>query len=289
MSRQVAAAHNLPRTTPAFDMSPPHAVVYVTGASRGLGLAIIKQLLADGVGVVTLQRTSTPELDALVNKYPETLINVTGSVTEPSDNATAVTAALQKFNRLDAAVLNAGISVLGTVATTELSTWKLQFDVNVLGVVAGIQAALPALRNSRLPGGGRIVLTGSAVANLSPAGLAAYSASKAALNSIARSLKGEESSITTVSVHPGIVQTDLVRDLLRDGKDKVHATTYNFFEASMSTENSGGAGSRASVPPEVPAKTLAWLALNAPKELDGKFVNYSDDVVVKLVEASAVA
>ncbi|KAH7098447.1 NAD(P)-binding protein [Auriculariales sp. MPI-PUGE-AT-0066] len=267
-------------------MPSTSATVYVTGASRGLGLAIVEKLLGDGVNVVTLQRTHSTELKALEKKYSNTLVNIIGSVTDTSDNETAVSKALERFGRLDAVVLNAGMGVMGTAANTELPDWKAQFEVNFFGVVAGMLAAVPALRESKLTGGGRVIISGSVGGDLAPPGLAAYAASKAAVNSLARSLKNEEPSITAVSVHPGLVATDMVRELLRDGKEKVPAPIYNYFEAGMNAEKSGVTGGHASVPPEVPAKTFAWLALNAPKELNGKFVTYNDEEVAKQVEAS---
>ncbi|KAH7098444.1 NAD(P)-binding protein [Auriculariales sp. MPI-PUGE-AT-0066] len=263
-------------------MSLPCAVVYVTGASRGLGIAIMGKLLENGVGVLTLQRTCTPQLRSLEELYQNMLINVTGSVTKALDNKVAVSKAIERFGHLDAAVLNAGIAVMGTLATVELSEWRTQFEVNVFGMVARVVAALPALRESKLPGGGRLVLMSSLVSTVAPEGLAAYSASKAAVDSLARSLKNEEPSITAVSIHPGMVATDMVREFVQNGKENIPAAMYNWFDAGMNAERSGATDTDASVPPEVPAKTIAWLAFNAPQELNGRFVCSYDEEVAEL-------
>ena len=77
----------------------------------------------------------------------------------------------------------------------------------------------------------------------------------------------------------------MIRTLLSDGKETVPASTYDFFEAGMNAEASGVTGHAASVPPEEPAKTFAWLALNAPEELNGKFYDYRADEVAKYIPA----
>ncbi|KAH7105871.1 NAD(P)-binding protein [Auriculariales sp. MPI-PUGE-AT-0066] len=268
-------------------MSSSNAVIFITGASRGLGLAIAEKLLEDGNSVVTLQRSETDELKSLSNQYPNTLINKTGSAAEQPDIELAVAAALQAFGRLDAVVLNAGTSIMGTLADTDMKEWHSQFHLNFFGVVAVLLATLPALRESKRPGGGRVIFSSSQGGVTAPAGLAAYAAAKAAMNSLARSLKNEEPNITAVAVHPGMVATDMVRELVAMGKEKLPAPIYNYFAAGMDAEKSGATGIHASVPPEVPAKTFAWLALNAPKELNGLFVNYCDEQVTKLVDGSA--
>jgi len=77
----------------------------------------------------------------------------------------------------------------------------------------------------------------------------------------------------------------MTRELVRDGKDKVPASTHGYFAAGLNAESSGVTGIHASVSPEVPAKTFAWLALNAPQELNGNFYVYCQPEITKLVEA----
>jgi NAD(P)-dependent dehydrogenase (short-subunit alcohol dehydrogenase family) len=84
-------------------------VIILTGASRGLGLAIARTLLSrDGARVATLQRTITPELDELKKAYPERFIAVRGDVAKPEDNQAVVAEAVGAWGRLDGLVLNAG-------------------------------------------------------------------------------------------------------------------------------------------------------------------------------------
>lgn len=87
----------------------PSPVLILTGASRGLGLAIAQRLLsAHGARLVTLQRTITPDLSQLAETYPERLVNVSGDVAKPEDNVKAVRAAIDSFGQLNGLVLNAG-------------------------------------------------------------------------------------------------------------------------------------------------------------------------------------
>lgn len=84
-------------------------VVIVTGASRGLGLAIARTLLAThNANIATLQRTLTPELKSLVEQYPGRVITVSGDVSKPEDNALVVEETMAKWGRLNGLILNAG-------------------------------------------------------------------------------------------------------------------------------------------------------------------------------------
>jgi len=123
-------------------------------------------------------------------------------VAHSTDNAGVVALIAQiiaKFKRLDAVVLNAGVGVIGDVATGALADWQTQFNVGVFSAVSALHAAIPHLRSS--PNGGRIIFVSSGLSTSPLPSGAAYAAAKAAVNSIARSLKIEEPSITTMSVH----------------------------------------------------------------------------------------
>lgn len=87
----------------------PSPVLIVTGASRGLGLAIAQRLLSSHAArLVTLQRTITPALRQLEQQYPDRVLNVAGDVAKPEDNARAVAAAVERWGALNGLVLNAG-------------------------------------------------------------------------------------------------------------------------------------------------------------------------------------
>jgi NAD(P)-dependent dehydrogenase (short-subunit alcohol dehydrogenase family) len=124
------------------------------------------------------------------------------------------------------------------------------------------KAALPALRQSK----GKIVFTssGAAVAGYRAWGL--YGATKAAMNSFAMCLGSEEPEVTSVSIRPGMVDTEMQREL-RD----VHGAN---MDAETHSKFTGAHKDGKLVQPEQPGHVMAKLVLDAPKELSGKFLSY---------------
>ncbi|EJD33495.1 NAD(P)-binding protein, partial [Auricularia subglabra TFB-10046 SS5] len=118
----------------------------------------------------------------------------------------AIVEAQKSFGGVDSIVLNAAVNLpIGSLEALPLDGWQQMFDINLFGVVTFVQGAIPALRKS---GNARIVLVSSEAANLGIPGMAAYSASKAALNSLNRTIAAEELGITSVAFHPGAVRTE---------------------------------------------------------------------------------
>lgn len=150
-------------------------VVLLTGASRGLGLAVLKLLLkgtdkTPAANVVTLSRSEPKELQQLQQDFPDALAVVKGNVTELSDNKRAVDEALQRWKRLDALILNAGIAEFARIEnlvraslTQSPETLLNTLNVNTVSLVTTIRAALPSLRERH----GRVVFvsSGAAVGN----------------------------------------------------------------------------------------------------------------------------
>lgn len=131
--------------------------------------------------------------------------------------------------------------------------------------VPQIKSCLPALRESQ----GRIVLCSSGAATGAYSTWGAYGASKAALNHLALTLAVEEPSVTTVSIRPGVVDTDMQLSI-RD----VHSSSMDAKDAAKFKELKEGGGL---LKPEQPGNVMARLALDAPKELSGKFLSWNDE------------
>ncbi|MFC6158770.1 SDR family NAD(P)-dependent oxidoreductase [Kribbella jiaozuonensis] len=179
----------------------------VTGASRGIGLAVVEQLVAEGVRVVAVARTSTPEL------------RDTGAFVVPADLATAdgpeqaVAAALAEVGELDLLVNNVGGGdgeLASGFQAIDDDTWRELFDVNYFATVRTTRAALPSL----LRQGGAIVNVSSNSARVPSGGPAPYTTAKAALTALGKALAEEfgPQGVRVNTVSPGPVRTALWTD-----------------------------------------------------------------------------
>ena len=157
--------------------------VLVTGASRGIGKAIVEHLAARGWDVIAGVR-SQQDADAVTGLSPQRISSVILDVTSADDIA-ALDGSLPE--RLDAIVNNAGIAVGGAMETLSPDEWRKQLEINVIGALAVTQAVLPRLRKSR----GRIVFISSVNGRLSMPLIGAYAASKFALEAAADALRME--------------------------------------------------------------------------------------------------
>jgi NADP-dependent 3-hydroxy acid dehydrogenase YdfG len=173
-------------------------VALVTGASRGIGAAVARAL-APGHELLLGGRDQAA-LTALAAQLP-------GSRPWPVEltDAAALAEAAAGIERLDVLVHSAGVGLVGTVADTPASTWRTQFEVNVVAAAELTRLLLPALRAAR----GRVVLLNSSAGLSARAGRASYAASKFALRALADALRAEEAphGVRVTSVHPGPVDT----------------------------------------------------------------------------------
>lgn len=188
---------------------------FITGASRGIGRAIAKQLALDGyrVGINYLQ--STEKAEALVSELRALGCNAIAVQADVSD-AEAITRAIrtveQTFSPIDLLVNNAGIAQQDLFQYTDATLWRQLFAVNVDGAYHTIQAVLPAMIARRA---GSIVNISSMWGLRGASCEVTYSATKAALIGLTRSLAMElaPSHIRVNCVAPGVIHTDMVDQL----------------------------------------------------------------------------
>ncbi|PCH00336.1 Short-chain dehydrogenase/reductase SDR [Penicillium occitanis (nom. inval.)] len=242
--------------------------IIVTGASRGLGLAISKYLLTTTPpnNIIALARSAEP-LQTLKNQFPENVEYIAGDLTDRTIGDKAVELALSKFGSLDGLVLNHG--VLGQVAVignADAELWKHAFDVNLFSLVAFTKAALPALRKSH----GKIIFTSSGAATSATTGWACYGATKAALNYFSLALSAEEPDVTSISLRPGMVDTEMQREIRED-----HAKTGELPPGALKRYEEAHRDGKL-LKPEQPGNVMARLVLDAPKELSGRFISWND-------------
>jgi NAD(P)-dependent dehydrogenase (short-subunit alcohol dehydrogenase family) len=183
--------------------------VVVSGASRGIGLALVEQYLSGGSEVIAICRdpASATGLDALRASHP-TLTVLRGDVSNAASIAEAVTAIGDKPVEL---LLN----VAGTLAMEfkpediNFDTWAASFDVMITGPFRMLMALLPNLERAR----GKVVSVSSQIgaSDWAVGGFYSYGAAKAGLNRAMKSLAVDlrDRGVTVAVVHPGYVKTDL--------------------------------------------------------------------------------
>ncbi|XP_017871595.1 PREDICTED: L-xylulose reductase [Drosophila arizonae] len=179
-------------------------VILVTGAGAGIGNALVKQLAAAGATVIAVAR-SEPQLRDLVAIDAQHIKPLLLDLRDWNK----VREGLSAVPPLDGLVNNAGVAIIKPFAELTEQDFDTQFDVNIKAVFNVTQALLPKLRN-----GSSIVNVSSIAASRSFAGHTAYSATKAALDSLTKSLALElgERQIRVNSVNPTVVLTKMGRD-----------------------------------------------------------------------------
>jgi len=200
-------------------------VALVTGASRGIGLAVAQRLVDEGARVCLTARK--PEaLDAAVAKLggPDVAIAVPGKADDPAHQAEAVATTIGHFGSLDILVNNTGVNpAYGPLIDADLAAVRKTFEVNVVAALAWVREAHKAWFRDH---GGAVVNVAS-VAGLRPAaGIGAYGASKAALIHLTQQLADELGpGIRVNAVAPAVVKT-VFASALYEGREEQVAAQY---------------------------------------------------------------
>lgn len=188
------------------------SVALVTGGSSGIGRAVAELLAAEGasVAVCSVDAVEAAAVAGAIAGRDGRAAAVPADVRDLPSVVAAVQSTVDTFGSLDILVTCAGIQAYGTAADTELQTWDEVFAVNVRGVFLAARAALPYLRRSAR---GAIVIVSSVQALATQAGVAAYAASKGALNALTRSMAIDEAAhgVRVNAVCPGSVDTPMLR------------------------------------------------------------------------------
>ena len=184
------------------------SVWFVTGASRGLGLEIVKAALARHDSVVATARDPRAVERALLG-HADDLRVVPLNVTDQEQADAAVRAAVARFGGIDVLVNNAGRGLVGAVEETSDAEARAVFDINVFGLLTVIRAVTPVMRAAR---SGRILNISSTGGVVAWAGWGVYSATKFALEGITEALRLELAplGIDVTSVQPGPLRTDFL-------------------------------------------------------------------------------
>jgi len=236
-----------------------HAVV--TGASRGIGLAIARRLLAQGARV-TLMARDAAGLDAAARELGAGVAWQTVDVTDPASVAQAFALA----GTVDILVNNAGQAASSPFMRTDAATWQRMLDANLSGAYHCIQAALPSMLEA---GWGRIVNVASTAGLTGYRYVAAYCAAKHGLVGLTRALALElaRKGVTVNAVCPGYTETDIVQEAVanivrKTGRSEEEA------RAELASNNPQG---RLVQPDEV-AHAVAMLCMPAASAMNGQAI-----------------
>jgi 3-oxoacyl-[acyl-carrier protein] reductase len=184
-------------------------VAVVTGASKGIGAQIARQLAEEGAAVVVNYASSQQDAERVVNEIEGRggrAIAVRANIAEPAEIPHLFEEARRAFGAIDVLVNNAGIYEFGALEDVTPEHFHKQFNLNVLGLLLVTQEAVKHFT----PTGGSVVNISSVVATLAPPTTSVYSATKAAVNAITRSLAQELGSrnIRVNAVNPGMIETE---------------------------------------------------------------------------------
>jgi 3-oxoacyl-[acyl-carrier protein] reductase len=187
-------------------------VAVVTGASKGIGASIAQYLADEGAAVVVNYASSKDGADRVVAEIGGKggkAVAIQADVAKRADIQRLFAEAKRAFGRLDILVNNAGIYEFEPIEEVTPEHFHKQFDLNVLGLILATQEALKYLG----PEGGSIINISSVAATAAPPTASVYSATKAAVDAVTRSLAKElgPRRIRVNSINPGMVDTEGVR------------------------------------------------------------------------------
>ncbi|MBU3026053.1 SDR family oxidoreductase [Zobellia galactanivorans] len=180
-------------------------LVVITGASSGIGKATAELFSKNGHPLLLIARRI--ELIEGFN-LPNTLCKKV-DVTDIDTLKNAIAAAEEKFGPVDCMINNAGMMLLGDIATQDPLEWKKMFDVNVLGLLNGMQAVLPQMKTRQ---SGTIINTSSIAGRKTFANHAAYCGTKFGVHAITENAREEAAlyNVRMVTIAPGAVETELL-------------------------------------------------------------------------------
>lgn len=194
----------------------------VTGASRGIGLEIARRLAADGWDLTISARTETTLSEAaatLQERARGEICTAVADMASEDDILSLATSHRERFDRLDALVLNAGMGSIGPIDEFPIRRFDKLFAVNVRSAYLLIQQLLPTLRKTAgAADSSRVIAVSSLTGTASEPLNSAYGASKAALTSLCETVNTEESlgGVSATALCPGYVATDMTAPLTGD-------------------------------------------------------------------------
>ena len=210
-------------------------VVLITGASSGIGQSTAELLAKKGAKIVLAARRESrlKELADKINKAGGQAIYQVTDVTNPEDSKKLVQYAKEKFGKVDAIFLNAGIMPSSPLSALHVEEWESMVDINLKGVLNGLAAVLPEFTAQK---SGHVITT-SSVAGLKayPKG-GVYGATKWAVRELMEVLRMESAqegtNIRTATIYPAAINTELLNTITDTEAAKVMAALYEQYGIS---------------------------------------------------------
>ena len=195
--------------------------ILVTGGSRGLGLAVVEKMAAIGDRAIAVARSTSPPLDALIEKHGAERIGFVAGDLSDIDALPALVRDIRKsFGPLFGLVNNAGLGTEGLLATMHNSKIEALVRLNTLSPIVLTKYVV---RSMMADGQGRIVNMSSIIGSTGFNGLAAYGATKASMIGFTKSLAREVGTlgITVNAVAPGFIETELTGSMTDDDRARI--------------------------------------------------------------------
>ena len=184
-------------------------VAVVTGASKGIGAGIAKQLAAEGAAVVVNYASSKSDADKVVDEITKKggkAVAAQGNVAKKAEVQKLFAAAEKAFGKIDILVNNAGVYQWDPLEAMTEDEFHREFNTNVLGLILATQEALKHFNSE----GGSVINIGSLAISLTPPTAVVYNATKGAVDAVTRTLAKElgPKKIRVNSINPGVVTTE---------------------------------------------------------------------------------
>lgn len=184
-------------------------VVFITGASSGIGSAIALECARRGADIVLAARRvdRLDEVASQVRSFGRRALPVACDVTVDGDLERAVSEGLASLGSIDRVYANAGFGVAGTLEKLDLEDYRRQFETNVFGVLRTARASLDALEAS----GGSLAVMGSVMSHVSLPGTSPYAMSKFAVGALAAALRNEwrPRGVSVTLLAPGFIDSEI--------------------------------------------------------------------------------
>lgn len=203
-------------------LDSPHVIV--SGGSKGLGLAIIQDLLSHGYSVSTFSRVKTPEIEALQQKQLDAFYYEQVDIQQIAALSSFMHRVVERYKNLYGLINNAAVVQEGVLATLAEVEIEKMVSINLVGALNLTRLFLRKMLSAK---GGRIVSISSIVGQRGFSGLSVYSATKAAIDGMTRSLARELGSrqILVNSVAPGYMKSDLSATLSDEQVEQIRRRT----------------------------------------------------------------